>query len=179
MSKTPSEKEAINLLKKAGCTSNVIKHCKAVANLANKIAEKIAKNGVYVDVKLVKIGALLHDIGRAKTHDIEHAIIGADIARSFNLPESIVQIIERHIGSGITAEEATRLGLPKKDFLPRSLEEKIVSYSDKLIEGGREVEFGEALKTFSKELGGFLGPPAIKRFKKLHGELSSLIGELT
>jgi len=175
--KIPSEKEAIDLLKKTGCSPNVIKHCEAVANLATRIARKIAGNGNSVDVKLVRVGALLHDIGRARTHGIEHAIAGAEMARSFNLAEPVVQIIERHIGSGITAKEATKLGLPKKSFLPRSLEEKIVSYSDKLIEGSREVEFEEALETFSVALGAFLGPPAVKRLRKLHGELSSLSGE--
>lgn len=177
MPTTPSVKEAIRLLKKAGCAPNVVKHCKAVADLATRIAQQIARNGTPVDVHLVTIGALLHDIGRAQTHEIEHAVIGAKIARSFDLPESIVQIIERHIGSGITAKEAARLGLPKQSFLPKSLEEKIVAYSDKLVKGGQEVGYEEALNAYSINLGGFLGPPAIKRFKTLHRELSALTGD--
>lgn len=177
MPKTPSAREAISLLKKAGCAPNVVKHCKAVADLATRIAQKIARNGTPVDVNLVTVGALLHDIGRAKTHEIEHAVIGAKMARSFDLPKPIVQIIERHIGSGITATEAARLGLPRRSFLPKSLEEKIVAYSDKLVKGGQEVDYEEALNAYSINLGGFLGPPAIKRFKKLHRELSSLTGD--
>ena len=141
------------------------------------MAQKIARNGTPVDVNLVTIGALLHDIGRAKTHEIEHAVVGAKIARSFDLPKPIVQIIEKHIGSGITAKEAARLGLPKRSYLPKSLEEKIVAYSDKLVKGGQEVDYEEALSTYSLNLGGFLGPPAIKRFKKLHRELVSLTGD--
>lgn len=174
--KISSETHALNCLLKAGCSQNVIKHSKAVANLATKIAQKIASNGGSVDVDLVTIGALLHDLGRAETHSIEHAIIGATIARSLHFPQSLVQIIERHIGSGITAKEAERLRLPKKDFVPISIEEKIVTYSDKLIEGGKEIGFTRALKLFSRELGGFLGDPAIERFKKIHYEISSMTG---
>jgi uncharacterized protein len=177
LSKTLSVKEALRLLRKAGCAPNVVKHCKTVADLATRIAQQIARNGTPVDVHLVTIGALLHDIGRAQTHEIKHAIIGAKIARSFDLPEAIVQIVERHIGSGITAKEAARLGLPKRSFLPKSLEEKIVAYSDKLVKGGQEVDYEEALSAFSINLGGFLGPPAIKRFKKLHYDISSVTGD--
>ena len=35
-----------------------------------------------------------------------------------------MNIIERHIGAGITEEEAVNLGLPKKSYLPETLEEK-------------------------------------------------------
>lgn len=175
MFKLPSEKEALNLLRKAGCSNEVIKHCKAVAKLATKLAQKIEQKGVIVDIDLVKIGSLLHDLGRAKTHNIEHAIIGAKLAESFNLPESITQIIERHIGAGITAEDAKKLGLPKKSFLPRTLEEKIVAYSDKLIEKGLKIGFKEALQIFSKELGAFLGPKSIKRLEELHNEILTIM----
>ena len=176
MSKSPSEKEAVNLLAKAGCSPKVIRHCKAVADLATRTAKKIAGNEITVDVDLVRIGALLHDIGRAKTHELDHAIKGVDIARSFSIPEPIIHIIERHIGSGMTAVEAARMGLPKRSFLPQSLEEKIVSYSDKLIEGSQELGFEEALTSFSMKLGRALGAPAISRFKKLHNELATLTG---
>lgn len=148
-----------------------------MAHLATRIAKKIARKGIVVDVNLVHIGALLHDLGRARTHSIEHAIVGANIARSLHLPTSIVRIIERHIGSGITAAEASQLGLPKRSFLPRSLEEKIVLYADKLIKGNQELDFEEALTAFSMELGRVLGSPAIIRLKQLHSELASLTGD--
>jgi uncharacterized protein len=174
--KRPSENEAISLLTKAGCSPDVIRHCKSVADLATRIAKKIAGKGIVVDVNLVHIGALLHDIGRARTHSIEHAVVGANIARSHRLPTSLVRIIERHIGSGMTAAEAAQLGLPKRSFLPRSLEEKIVVYADKLIEGHQELGFEEALTAFSMGLGRALGTPAINRLKDLHSELASLTG---
>ncbi|UCH03305.1 MAG: TIGR00295 family protein, partial [Candidatus Bathyarchaeota archaeon] len=143
----------MQILRIVGCSNRVITHCKAVSKLAVKIATKIKKKGIQVDIKLVTIGSLLHDIGRSKTHNVDHAITGSEIARSLSLPESIVNIIERHIGSGIPAAEAVQMGLPQKDLIPQSLEEKIVSYADKLITGNNEMNFNEALKKFAQDLG--------------------------
>ena len=133
----------------------------------------MVRKGFKVDVELVRIGGLLHDIGRSKTQDIDHGIVGARIVSSFDVPNSIIQIVERHIGSGIPADEAVKLGLPNKDFIPATLEEKIVSYSDKLIEGNHKISFEAALKRFSDEFGS--SHEILKRFKRIHTELQ--IGE--
>ena len=82
----------------------------------------------------MEAGALLHDLGRSKTHTVDHAVVGAQIAQSIGLPESVVRIIKRHVGAGITAEEAEWLGWPKDVYEPQTLEEKVVSYADKLID---------------------------------------------
>ena len=175
MNKFITFEEAIELLYRTGCSSSVIQHCRVVSRLAVKLARKLKRNGTDVDVRLVTIGGLLHDIGRSKTHKIDHGVVGATIIHSFGLPISIVQIVERHIGSGIPAEEAVELGLPNKDLIPETLEEKIVSYADKLIEGDREISFDEALKKLRDDLGEF--HPAVKRFEKAHSELFQKLGE--
>ena len=168
----PSPREALKILKDVGCPSNVIEHCKAVARLAVQIARKCAENGVSVDVELVHIGALLHDIGRSKTHEVHHAIIGAEIARSLGLSESIIAIIERHVGGGISSEEAVKLGWPKKNYIPESIEEKIVSYADKLIERAKVVSIDKTIERFKRELGP--DHPAIERIRRIHKEISEL-----
>lgn len=173
--KLPSSKTALKLLSESGCSREVIAHCKAVSALAVKFANSCKKRGADVDVKLVEVGALLHDIGRSKTHDVNHAIIGVEIAKSMNLPSSIISIIEHHIGGGITADEAKTLGWPVKDYLPETLEEKIITYADKLIEGLRVVPIEKTLLNLSHDLGE--KHPAIGRVKRLHEELSSLIGD--
>jgi uncharacterized protein len=174
--KLPSSQMALNLLSESGCSKRVIAHCKAVSALAVKFAEACEKKELNVDVNLVEVGALLHDIGRSKTHDINHVIVGVEIAKSLNLPESIVSIIERHVGGGITADEAKELGWPVKDYVPTTLEEKIVTYADKLIEGLRVVPIEKALLNLSRELGE--NHPAIDRVIRLHEELFPLIGDL-
>ena len=171
----PSAEEALRILKTIGCSPNVIKHCIAVSNLAVKIAMKCKRNGVDLNVKLVRIGALLHDLGRSKTHSVHHPLVGSKIARSLNLPEEIVRIIERHIGGGLTAEEASKLGWPRKDYLPENIEEKIVAYADKLIDGEKIVPIQETIKKFQKRLG--VHHPSIKRIKRLHREITELCGK--
>lgn len=172
----PSPQMALRLLSQSGCSRRVIAHCKAVAALAVQIAEACERKGLNVDIKLVEVGALLHDIGRSKTHEVDHVIRGAEIARSLNLPESVVSIIERHAGGGITLNEAKKLGWPIKSYLPNTLEEKIVTYADKLIEGLRIVPVERTVKKLSRELGA--NHSAVVRVKKLHKEFSSLIGDL-
>ena len=171
--KLPSRREALQLLHKSGCSENVIKHCKAVAKLAVEIAEKCKEKGLNVNIKLVEIGALLHDIGRAKTHSVNHVIVGAKIAEAYGLPKPIISIIKRHAGGGISMEEAEKLGWPKDIYIPQTLEEKIVSYADKLIDGAKRVPIEKTIKEFSEEL----PPDAVARLKKLHEEMSNLIGD--
>jgi len=170
----PSRHEALNLLTKAGCSPEVIKHTKAVSALAVKIAKGCKKRGANVNIQLVEIGALLHDIGRSETHTVNHVLAGAKIAKSFGLPEPIVLIIERHAGSGISKEEAQRLGWPVKDYIPQSLEEKIITYADKLIEGSRRVPIEQVLEKFKKDN---LPESSIQRMKQLHEEFSLLLGD--
>jgi len=173
--KLPSPQRALSLLADAGCSRRVIAHCRAVSALAVKFAEACKSKGVDVDVNLVEVGALLHDIGRSKTHGIRHAVVGVEIAESLRLPKSVVSIIERHIGGGILAEEAKELGLPVKDYLPRTLEEKLVAYADKLIEGSKVVSIEKTLEKFVRELG--KNHPAVERIIRLHEELYPLIGD--
>ena len=167
MSAIPTPAECIKLLKKSGCSDEVIRHCKAVRDVAVKIAKK-----ANADVKLVEAGALLHDIGRSKTHEIRHAVEGVKIARKLNLPESIVKIIERHIGAGLPAHEAKKLGLPAKDFIPETLEEKIVCHADNLTDKDRRQRVEEQVETALAN--GF--NEYARRLVALHKELSKICG---
>lgn len=152
------------MLRKAGCSPRVIDHCIAVAEFAGKLAKRHG-----ADHDLVMTAALLHDIGRAKTHGVDHAVVGAEIARNFGLDEKIVKIIERHVGAGIPASEAQKLGLPKKDYVPKTLEEKVVAHADNLVMGTKKVSIDETIKNMQRTLGKH--HPAIQRMKKLHAEL--------
>lgn len=158
----------IALLKAAGCSADIIAHSVAVSNKALFLAERVT---IELDRDLVKQGGLLHDIGRSRTHGIEHAVLGAELVKGLGLSQALVRIIERHIGAGITAPEAERLGLPKKDYLPLTPEEKLVSYADNLMSGVREMAFDEALARFKK----ILGPDheSIGFFTRQHQEIQA------
>ena len=167
MEPIPNRKTCIKLLKNAGCSRDVIRHCKSVRDIAVKIAKKAS-----ADVHLVEAGALLHDIGRSKSHDIRHVLEGVEIARTLGLSEKIIRIIETHIGAGIPSDEAKGLGLPEKNYIPETLEEKIVCHADNLIENNKkqkiEKEVEKALSKGNKRYA--------DRLIKLHKELSNICG---
>jgi len=172
----PTRAEALDYLVKAGCSRGVIEHCKAVSRFAVKVAKAFHRKGFNVDIQLIEITGLLHDIGRSKTHTVDHALVGSEIARSSDLPISVIRIIERHVGGGVPKEEAKQLGWPMKDYLPQTLEEKIVCYADKRVEGLRTVPVEQALKIYGARLG--RNHPAINRIKRLHDEISGIVGDL-
>ncbi|MCS7144021.1 MAG: TIGR00295 family protein [Archaeoglobaceae archaeon] len=136
---------------KYGLQENVRKHCIAVANLAIKIVERMERNGLKLDKKAVLLGALFHDIGRAITHDpFQHFLESAEILRAERVDERVVKIAERHFSAGITAEEAKKLGLPERDYLPETLEEKIVSFADNITFGAKNVDFESFMRRLDK-----------------------------
>ena len=163
---------ALSILKEL-CPKNVVEHCLAVSDYAYELALAIKNNGYDVDVELVRLGGLLHDIGRSKTHGIEHGVVGAEILRELGFDERLALIAERHIGAGITKEEAIELGLPPKDYLPVTLEEKIVAHADNLIFGTERVEIDAVIKKFEKRLGKH--HPSIRRIILLNDEINSLL----
>jgi len=137
-----------------------VTHSIKVAEKALEIVSRI--RGTGCDQELVGRGEMFHDLGKAKTHEIEHGNIGAELGRKIGLPDEITAIMEKHIRGGLTEPEARQLGLPVKDYTLRRLEERIVIYADRLvdiihdgivkIENEREAEdhFEEILRTYPK-----------------------------
>ena len=172
------ENDAIALLVSSGCSSDVIEHCKTVAEYARQIAIYIRKRAekkgqsINIDVDVVYLGGLLHDIGRAKTHGIGHAVAGAAIAIENGLDDKLVNIIERHIGAGIPKKEAVGLGLPKKDYVPVTIEEKIVAHADNLVFGNKIGTPDEMVKNLRKKK---LDDEKIDRFIELNNEINSMM----
>jgi len=169
----PSREKALRLLSQSGCSRNVIRHCKAVAGLAVEIGVEFCRKGVKVNLRLVETGALLHDIGRSETHDVDHGIVGARIAEDLGLPRPVVSIVKRHIGAGISREEAGRLGWPVDVYIPQTLEEKIVCYADKRIEGSKKIPMEEAVRAYSRKV----APAAVERILRLHLEMVGQLGD--
>jgi len=74
---------------------NILKHSKEVALIAEQLAKDLG-----ADPKIVKIGGLLHDIGKALDQEIEgtHPEIGGKIGRKYKLDPRITDMIENHHG---------------------------------------------------------------------------------
>ena len=72
---------------------NVLKHVVEASHVAGMVAAELG-----TDIQLAKRCALLHDIGKAVTHEIEgsHAIIGAEIARRLKESPEVCHAIEAH-----------------------------------------------------------------------------------
>ena len=72
---------------------NVLQHSIEVGHLAAMIAGEIGAN-----IKVAKGGGLLHDIGKALTHEVEgpHAEIGAEVATKNGVPSAMCVAIKEH-----------------------------------------------------------------------------------
>ena len=151
-----------------GSKRSIIEHVCTVRMIAMAMGKRSG-----ADLRLVSAGALLHDIGRSKTQGLFHVVEGVRIARQRGLPEPLIQIIQRHIGAGFTREEAKAMGLPEGDYMPQTLEEKIVCHADNLVKGAGGMQTlaeaeGEILRR------GF--PVTAERMRAMHQELSRACG---
>ena len=74
---------------------NVLKHLVESAHIAGVMAGELG-----LPEELPKRAALMHDIGKALTHEVEgsHALIGAELARRLKEPAEVVHAIESHHG---------------------------------------------------------------------------------
>jgi ribonuclease Y len=111
---------------------NVLKHLVESAHIASAIASELG-----IDPTIPKRGALLHDIGKAVTHEVEgsHAIIGAEIARRMKEAPEVVHCIETHHG----------------EVEQRTIDAVIAQIADG-ISGGRPGARRESLETYIKRL---------------------------
>ncbi len=130
------------------------------------------RQGLHPNRTTIQQGALLHDIGRSVTQDVRHASIGADLLRREGWPEPVVLAVERHTGAGIDATEAASLGLPVKDYTPRSLEEKIVAHADNLFSGDKRLTLAALHDKY--RVNGL--PQAWAKIQALHDELVATLG---
>ncbi|MDR3282369.1 MAG: HDIG domain-containing protein [Candidatus Methanoplasma sp.] len=164
----PDEAECIRMLYDAGCKKRVVIHCCTV----KAVAEEMVRNIKAADGRLVLAGALLHDIGRSVDNSIMHATVGSDIVRGLGLPSELSEIVRKHTGAGLDADDVRDFGLPSGDYIPRTLEEKIVAHADNLVSDDRVVGHVHSVEKLRAK-GAVRGA---ERVEKLHWELSSLYG---
>ena len=127
--------------------SVLVDHSRMVAGRALEIVKGHPR--WRVDEAFVYEAAMLHDIGILYTDApgihchgthpyLAHGILGGNILRHHGLcPHA--RVAERHTGTGLTAVQIARRGLPlpQVDLTPLSLEEQIVCYADKFYSKSR------------------------------------------
>src|ERR1700716_2180103 len=111
---------------------NVLAHSVEVARLAAMMAEELGASP-----KTARRAALLHDIGKAVSHEIEgpHALVGGDLARKHGEPEAVAHAMEAH----------------HNEVEPQTIEAVIVQAADALS-GARPGARGESLEQYVKRL---------------------------
>ena len=170
----PTKKQALKLQRELNIEQNIINHEIMVLREARELAYNI-KN-IPVNLELVKAGAIIHDIGRFKTHGFQHGPIGADFLRYLGYPEELARIVEKHTMAGLTHKEAIQFHLSERDYLPHTIEEKIVCLADKYVMGTQKVTIQERFQRWVHRYGEteFL-TNQIQRAKKLEEEILKLI----
>ncbi len=150
----------------------LLTHSKLVTKRALAICD--AHPELHLDRRFVEEAAMLHDIGIFRCdapgiccHGTEpylrHGLIGGEIMRNEGFPRH-ARVCERHTGAGLTMEEIIKqdLPLPHQDFLPETLEEKLVCYADKFYSKShpdREKSFEQAKKSIAR-----FGDDGLQRF---------------
>jgi ribonuclease Y len=111
---------------------NVLKHLVESAHIAGMMASELG-----LDPALLKRGTLLHDIGKALTHEVRgsHALVGAEIARRYGESEDVVHAIEAH----------------HNEVEVRTVEAVLTQAADS-ISGGRPGARRESLEAYVKRL---------------------------
>jgi len=111
---------------------NVLKHLVESAHIAGMMASELG-----MDTALMKRCTVLHDIGKALTHEVQgsHALIGAEIARRYGEPDDVVHAIEAH----------------HNEVEVRTVEAVLTQAAD-AISGGRPGARRESLEAYIKRL---------------------------
>ena len=111
---------------------NVLAHSIEVAHLAAMMADELGASP-----KTARRAALLHDIGKSVTHEIEgpHALVGGELARKYGESEAVAHAMEAH----------------HNEVEPQTIEAVIVQAADALS-GARPGARGESLEQYVKRL---------------------------
>jgi uncharacterized protein len=166
----PNALEALALHRKYGSHERTVAHCQGCARISRLLAEKAAQRGSMVNQAAVDAAALLHDIGRSQTQLVGHGHVGAQILEREGVDGVVVEIVRRHVGAGISAEEAALLGFPSGDYIPGTLEQKIVCFADKMLDGDKARPFEEEVKRFVKK------GHDVHRLRKLKEDIDVAVG---
>jgi len=165
--------EAVKLLEKYKLPKIAIDHSILVAKIVRILGEILKERGYPVDVDSAEIGALLHDIGRSVSWGVDHCYHGYRILKT-EAP-GYENYALRHVGAGLSHEEAGSLGLPEDlNYMPQTLEEKLVAYADNIVYADKFMGPDRCEERFKRELGG--NHPGYIRIVNLNRFFERIIG---
>src|SRR3990170_7155323 len=132
----PSIAQSHIWLAEQGASANLLVHVDMVAALSYQMAVWLRQAGEDIDPVLAHRGGLLHDLAKitARPLKADHGVMAAKMLAERGQQE-LGQIALRHM----------LFNLLDKANSPRSWEEKLVYFADKLVESGQIVHFHERL----------------------------------
>ena len=171
----PTYNECIQILLSKSVPYPVISHLILTTQTAIRITQTLKAKHFLVNCDFVIAGAMLHDLGRCRSHKINHGIIGGQILREMAFPIELIRVVENHLFAGIAAHEAKDLNLPLKDYIPSTIEEKIVAYADNISKQKPNLTTKQVLSRFRRYL-----PethPILVRVQDLHYYMETLLND--
>ena len=160
--KIPSVQECFRLLEQCHVPKHIIRHCQATAGLAVELAEKIAANGIEVNVDFVHRACLLHDIMRVcdfkkpLEHIFDSPADAEDLQKWRELSERYKGIRHEQAGYEFLKDKYPEIALAikkhaynallEKENCPQTIEEKLVYYADKRAMHDKIVPLAERLE---------------------------------
>ncbi len=134
--------DALDLLHEYGDGQPWVAHCLAVSKVAHFCGDVFVRRH-RIDVEFLRTAAVLHDIGRYETHDpILHGVVGYRLLTGLGYTREAF-VCASHILYGLVSSDAIKYGLPCQDFIPSSLEERLVPLLDFLIEFDRPTSLAQ------------------------------------
>ncbi|UCG78902.1 MAG: HDIG domain-containing protein [Nitrospirota bacterium] len=124
---------ALELIAKYGNGLPWTDHCVAVSKLAVHLGEHLPDTA-NIDVDFLRSASLVHDIGRYRDHHpIIHGVEGFRLLSGLGYAREAF-ICASHTLHGLKRTDAVKYGLPDMDFIPGTLEEKLIAISDSLMD---------------------------------------------
>ncbi len=152
--------DSLELLKKYNTPAHVVRHCKAVADAAVKLAMALNEKGSHFDIELIRGAALIHDIARVEEN---HAERGAEIAKSLGYNQE-AEIIRAHMTYEL-----------KKD-VDDLTELDLVCLGDRVVKEDKYVGLSERMAYILDKVKDL--PEAVKRIERKQAENQLLLSKI-
>ncbi len=151
-----------------GATHTLLSHVQNVAAIAYQIGLWLEQSGMVISPLLAHRGGLTHDLSKLQEKsEKNHAVLAAEFLES-KKQLKLAEIARRHLIGDLTSDETK----------PRTWEEKIVNYADKLSEGNTIVAMDERLEALQRRYPDFASK--IKKntpfVKALENEIVTALG---
>jgi uncharacterized protein (TIGR00295 family) len=157
----PTNDELFDLMSQLGFPDGIKEHSVVVKEIAMDFVKRIRGRdpNTKIDGRVVEAGALLHDIGRVKSHALDHGYRGYRILKEAKIDDRVARCALVHVLGGFTVDDI------KKEFpgnfkdeinislMPQTMEEKIVCFADKHAVGAMQVTVKKRFSRWFKKHG--------------------------